>query len=386
MRVLYITHYTGLYGANKSLLELIINLKNKYNIVPIVITPGVGEISTELEKLNIENYTFNYYNWIDFVDANKIKYFYRFLRYKIFNWIEIKKIIKMIRGFNIDIVHTNSSVCDVGCKISKELGKKHIWHIREFGKEDYNLIFFLGFKKACEFIEKNSDKIICISQSIKEYYMKGFVDYSNLKVIYNGIKKESYFISNIKRNYNGSFNIIFTGLISPSKNQIELLKAMDILVNERKKHDIKVFILGDGESKYINKLKDFCIEKNLTSNIYFEGKVSNVKKYIESALVGVISSKKEAFGRVTIEYMMGALGVIASNTGANVELIDNNKNGLIYELGNYRELSDKIEELYKNREKLKELSINGQTKAINKFTSDINCGKIYETYKEILNS
>lgn len=384
MKILYVAHYPGLYGANKSLLEMIVNLRETYGVYPIVLIPSEGELSIKLKEFKIEYYTFSYYNWIDFEEANKIKVAYRFIRYKIVNYMTLKRVNSLAKKLDIDLIHTNSSVCDLGARIAIKLHKKHIWHLREFGKEDYKLIFFYGFKMSCKFMEKSSAKIICISNSIKEQYAKGFYDCRKLKVIYNGIKKENYMISNIKRNYNGDFNIIFTGVISSSKNQIELLKAMDILVNERKKNDIKVFILGDGDSKYIDKLKNFCIEKNLVSNIYFEGKVSNVNKYIENAAVGVISSMKEAFGRVTIEYMMGGLGVIASNTGANIELINDNKDGLIYELGNYKELSDKIEQLYNNREVLKRISIQGQEKAIKKFTSDYNCKNIFECYQEVL--
>ena len=79
---------------------------------------------------------------------------------------------------------------------------------------------------------------------------------------------------------------------------------------------------------------------------------------------------------------MGGLAVMVSDTGSNKEIINNNKNGLIYKIGNIEELSNKIKYLYENRKVLENLSINGQDDAINKFTSDINCKNIYNLYVE----
>ena len=50
MNVLYITHYEGLYGANKSLLEIVKNMKQNYNLNVVVITPKYGDLNEALNK------------------------------------------------------------------------------------------------------------------------------------------------------------------------------------------------------------------------------------------------------------------------------------------------------------------------------------------------
>ena len=49
MRVLFITHYTDLYGANRSLLNLIDGLK-QFKVKSFVLCPSEGEIPRALEK------------------------------------------------------------------------------------------------------------------------------------------------------------------------------------------------------------------------------------------------------------------------------------------------------------------------------------------------
>ena len=97
-----------------------------------------------------------------------------------------------------------------------------------------------------------------------------------------------------------------------------------------------------------------------------------------------MASKSEAFGRVTIEYMMANIAVIASNTGANPELIDNQKNGLLYNYNDYEDLKNKIVLLKNNKEMRKEIAENG-CESSKKYTAEINASSIYNLYKEVFN-
>ena len=384
MNILYITHCSTLYGANKSMFELILNMKKNYNINPIVITPNKGELNKKLDEIGIENYVVKFVWWVDFKNSSKIKNKAKKLRYKIYNYSSTSKISEIISNKNVDIIHTNSSTIDIGSRVANKYNIPHIWHIREFGEEDYNLVYYNGIKNASKYIQDNSSKVICISKAIKNKYEEFFQDKNKLELVYNGVNKDEYFIDISNKDFESEFNIVFTGYISKEKNQLELIKALDILVNEECIENIKAYFLGDGDIEYIKYLKEYVNNRNLYNNIYFEGRVDNVKAYIEKSHLGIISSVKEAFGRVTVEYMLGGLCVVASNTGANTELISHNKDGFIYEFGNINQLSEQINKLYKDRYKLKEVSNNGQKKALYKFISDINCQNIYEIYSSLI--
>lgn len=383
MNILYITHCSSLYGANKSMLELIINMKKTYNITPIVITPDKGELNDKLDQLKIENHIIRFLWWVDLKNNNKFKNRIKNFRYKIFNSISEKNIASIISNKKIDIIHTNSSTIDIGARVSKRCEIPHIWHIREFGEEDYNLVYYEGIENASKYMETSSSKIICISNAIKNKYEKFLKEKDKLELIYNGVNKEDYFIEISNKDFDNKFNIVFTGCISKEKNQLELIKALDILINREGLKDIKAYFLGDGNTEYMNHLKKYVKDRKLDKNIYFEGKVSNVNTYIEKSHVGVISSVKEAFGRVTVEYMLGGLCVIACDTGANIELISHNKDGIIYKFGESEDLARKIKKVYIDREKLKKISINGQNKALSEFISDVNCDNILELYKKV---
>ena len=135
---------------------------------------------------------------------------------------------------------------------------------------------------------------------------------------------------------------------------------------------------------YENLLEKLIKECGLESQVKFLGTKNDLYEIYKEYDVGLTCSRAEGFGRVTAEYMYAGLCVIGSNMGATPELIEDNKDGLIYDYQNIHELSRCIERIYNDRELLRYLSKNGKKSAI-KFSSTRNAKEIYEVYLEILN-
>lgn len=377
LTVLFITHYSEMYGANNSLFQLIMELKIKYKIVPIVILPKKGEFSEKLKEKNIKYIISTFYLWVhDKNKKSKVKQ-----NIKLFlNKIYILKILKKIRYEKIDIIHTNSSVINIGAEISKRLKITHIWHIREFGEEDYNLIYDCGYVKSCKYIEKNSDKIIAISKSIKSKYSK-FISENKIEVIYNGISRK-YIIKKTKNNIKGKVEIVLIGLLHEKKNQLEALEAVKILKEEYKKSNFKLNIIGSGCKNYTEKMQEYIKNNNLQDYIKFWGYREDISIILKNMDLGLITSKKEAFGRVTVEMMLAHLPIIGANTGGTKEII-NKDVGFLYESGNSLELSKYINVFLENQSLINLKGIKAFERAEKYFLSEINSKKIYSIYESI---
>lgn len=136
MKVLYITDADDKYGASKSLEEMILNMKKKYDVHPIVLTSRKNGVNLFCDKNGIENYVTHHQKYKYVVTRNflndSIKFFPRYLRYIFGNLIALKKIKKYINMNEIDFIHTNISAIDFGCLLAKKYKKKHIMHLREF--------------------------------------------------------------------------------------------------------------------------------------------------------------------------------------------------------------------------------------------------------------
>lgn len=220
---------------------------------------------------------------------------------------------------------------------------------------------------------------IAISKKIQSEY-KRIITKREIYLIYNGLPLCNKFASHI----NSTIQFCCIGLINESKNQIEIIKAAKILVNRYQCKNFHITFAGIEDFSYKKLLTEY-IEKNKLSNyVTFLGEIDNVSDLLINMDVGLMVSTNEAFGRVTIEYMLHNLAVIASNSGANPELIDDKINGLLYELHNIDNLSELMYSLIQKPHTIKTLSNKALISARNKFSSSSNTKSIYTLYKEIL--
>lgn len=367
-------------GANRSMLELVSQMKEMGHDIT-VITRGEGEINKELSKRNIRNKGFKFYLWMsegsslfDWV-KNKIKFF--------INMYVKNNIVNFIIDKGIDIIHTNSSAIDMGAKIAEELSIPHIWHVREYGQEDYNIHFVDNEYRCVKYMDESSYKVIFISKDLEKKYLTIRPDFKNNVVIYNGVDINKYFVHRIQGEFEQMrLQIVVCGLVTPNKNQLEVLKAINKLPSQYKKQ-IECFIIGSGDEKYISVLKRYVEDNNIVGNVKFLGYRDDVQNILKRAHVAVMPSRCEAFGRVTVEYMLSGLGVIVSNTGANQEIVEDKKTGLVYSLGDIIDLCNKILYYACNRKRLYEIANNGQIVARERFSYTINAHNIENVYKNV---
>ncbi len=375
MKVLYVSHYSNFYGANKSLLQLILDLRDKYDVTPFVIVPNEGPFCEQLRDNDISFKIFRYYNWLNsrsFLTGQIIR---------IVNKIFFRIVFFSIKKQSFDIIHTNSSATSLGGYLSNKMKLPHLWHIREYGKEDCNLNYYMAKSKVGKYFEKNASLIISISEDLKKYYSQ-YIDPNKIQVIYNGIKKKEDFTKVL--NTNKPLNICFLGLIHENKNQLEVLKALDYIKREKNTSDFILNIVGSCQDGYMDLLKTFIKKNNLEENVIFNGFVNDVDSFLKNIDLGVVSSKREAFGRVTIEFMINKIPVVACNTGANKEIINSKEVGYIYDFGKYKDLGDILYNFINDRDKIRIIGEKAYYRVINEFSSELNAKKVYDAYSNIL--
>lgn len=123
----------------------------------------------------------------------------------------------------------------------------------------------------------------------------------------------------------------------------------------------------------------------LTERITFKGFSTELTKELSHYDIGVVCSQAEGFGRVTVEYMLSGLAVIASNTGANPEIIVDGNNGLLYIHGDIESLAHKLLYLVENREERNRIAENGYKSAVRRFDEKQYLYKCYSIYQRLLN-
>jgi L-malate glycosyltransferase len=136
--------------------------------------------------------------------------------------------------------------------------------------------------------------------------------------------------------------ILFLGRISPIKDLETLIRAISLLKNKK----VKLEIVGPAEEDYLKRLKDLINELNLGDRIYFSPAIYDISekiKKIDSCKIFVLPSKSEGMPQSLIEAMAREKVVIASNNQGAMDLINDKVNGYLFNIGDWRELADKID-------------------------------------------
>ena len=276
-------------------------------------------------------------------------------------------------------MYTNSITINIGHFLSKKLNCPHIWHVRE-SMSQFSFKFSIGDILARKQLKNGADTYILISDYLVKSYDK-FLPLNKVKKIYNGIKnsnviRESNFI-------NGYFNIGVVGVLSEQKNQMDALKATKNLI-QNGINNVRLHIVGGANKNYLERLKVFIETNHLSEFIILYGHQTDVNKILSNMNIGLMCSHDEAFGRVTVEYMLNRMPVIASKSGANEELVKCGINGDLYELYDSEELSQKIEKYYRNQALLETVGNSAREFAIKNFSSEKYVQNIYDEISKLI--
>ncbi len=378
MRVLFVTHIPTMSGANRSVFQLIKELKEDYHVEPFVLAPTTdrdeGTIHQALKKIGVP-----------LIEA-EIRYFKvnkptlrNIVGYMLYLWRN-RNLYKKLKKNNFDIVHSNTSVIDIGAYLSRQLKTKHVWHLREFGDKDYNLHPIGGKLYEC-FTYRHADAYIAISKIIAEYF-SSTVNRQRLHTIYNGIYKDDKIGISLHKNTITQFFV--AGIISEVKNQKEIIMAVDELVHGRGVKAIHLTLVGIHIEPYTQEIFAMIKDRGLNDYVTILPEIDGIQSIATQMDVGIMSSRAEAFGRVTIEYQLYNLLVIANDAGANPELIDDNVTGLLYKAGEYLQLADKIQQVIENPKMMTSLASAGREHAQQNFLSVYNTKAIFRLYQELL--
>ncbi|QIR37809.1 glycosyltransferase family 4 protein [Tolypothrix sp. PCC 7910] len=391
MRVAFITHFPNLYGANRSLLNLIDGLK-PYGIVPYIIAPFEGQLTDKLNILNIEYAVVPIQWWADefkgtLIDrAYQIASFYPKAFKRLYrNFQLIPKLEKILREWNINVVYTNSSATPVGALVAEKLKIPHVWHLREFLDKDYNIYLDWGKALSSLFIQKSNAKI-AISRAIASHFFSEHTT-ENLHIVYNGIAssvelKRLYEMGITSLSLDRPFTFALVGLIHPNKGQDVAIKALSKITPDFPQ--VRLLIVGDGSSDYLSQLKKLAENLGVSNQVEFLGYLEDAyKAYLDSDAI-LMCSKNEGMGRVTVEAMSVCRPVIGYDNAGTSEIIQHEKTGLLYR-GNHEMLAACMSRLIENPDWAKQLGINSWHKVIEEYSTETYSKKIYEILVSLIN-
>jgi glycosyltransferase involved in cell wall biosynthesis len=260
----------------------------------------------------------------------------------------ISKLKKFLNSF--DIIHSHHPLTNYLAFLSH---KPFIYHYH--GVPDYSeIILRINMRLSINTTKSALDAVISVSESGAEELLHNFA-LNNVYVIYNGVDTDRFNPSLIEKFRKGKPQFLFVGNLYEHKKVGELVIAFNEVVKIYPKAYLQV--VGEGNTyTYLNSL----IRKfHLEDHVRLSGSLADSELPFSygSCDVYVTPSRWELFGLPLLEAMACGKPVVASSIPPHVELITKSRAGVIYRVGDLKNLSKVMTKTYEERYKYKSNAI-----------------------------
>jgi len=352
IKILYITPSADLYGSDVCLLEMVKRLP-KERFLPLVVLPYEGELFRELSRLKGIK--------IRILDLAvlRMKYMHP-ARFPVFLWkffLSSLKLYRLIKKNRIDIVHSNSSMLQVGGIAAFLTGRPHIWHVREITLRPKILNTLLSV-----LLSKLSTKVLCITKTVRDSFVsldgfqrKASVLYDSLELV---PQPKTDNIQDLKRELGieeGVQVVGTVGRINFTKGHKILMEAAELVLQRFPR---AVFLVVGGADKrfghhtVLEELKALVEKLRIREKVLFTGFRKDVWDLVSLMDVFVLPSlKPEGLGLSLIQAMALGKPAVATAQGGPLEIIEDQKTGILVPPGNPQILAEAIVDLLKHPQK-----------------------------------
>lgn len=369
--VLYITHESKTIGGSTlSLINLLRSVSSHVN--PIIVCPDYGPAVDLFREHGYRTLVIKYKLNIASTSFRYIKKFPRLLVDGYCNRKAIRLLAFVSQKENVRIIHSNTSVLTIGYDLSKYLGLKHVWHLREFQDLDFGFKPFRGWKNLKKMIS-GTDAVIAITNAIANHFVSP--NQSNIHVINNAVRscKDITYLKN-KDKY-----LLFCGHVALNKGA-EL--ALDIFADFHRKYpEYALLYAGRVAPEY----RKFLIMKaealGIGHKVHFLGFQKDVARYFKKATAFLMCSRCEALGRSTVEAMFYGCPVVGFNSGGTTELIQDGINGYLY--NNIAEAGYKLNRIINDPTATEKIINAAQHTAMERFSEEIYGERIIRLYQSL---
>jgi len=382
LNVVFFASSALLWGAQRSLMQLVDELTRDYGVLCSVVLPSLNDILKQhYEEAGTSALIIKYGKWM----PSKIPPAEQIYALSRANWMGLSCDIKnTLNKINPDIIVSNSLVIPWGAIAASFLGKPHVWFIRELNFSDEG-----GFKSllplnvVLDLVRRFSDVIVTNSNCVKNALFNNISD-EKAKTVYPRVAIPSDALEDNGTNYftrRTATKLIAVGRDEEAKGWKDAILATKDLIARGK--DVALILVGHSFSDYGRQLEAIVEREGLDAYVKFLGFQENPYAIMSEADIILVCTRIEAFGRVAVEGMMLKKPVIGAGSGGTAELIEDGVNGLLYEPGNHIQLATKIEYLIEHGEKARELAENGWRFAEETFTKERYGGAAYKILADL---
>lgn len=212
--------------------------------------------------------------------------------------------------------------------------------------------------------------IVANSEEIKQQILSSnpcLVPEKDIHVLYNAIDLDNYPISPKTPIYQRVSNELIlgnAGRLVEQKGQQYLIKLAQHLKQAR----LRFKLLIAGEGPLLSHLKEHADQLGVQDHIVFLGFVDNIKSFMDSIDIFVLSSLHEGSANIVLEAMAFQKPVVAFDISSNRELIQDDKTGYLVDFADVRQLTARIMSLHRDEDLRNQMGTNARKRIVQQHT------------------
>ena len=307
------------------------------------------------------------------------------LRYVFCFVYEVFLISRYLRKEDFDLVHISGGSWQYKGVIAANLaGIKSLWHLNDTNSPNFVLRVF-GILSGL------ADGFVFSSQRTKQYYSPLLNSRVPASVILPPVDAERFtrakglnLINSYMQRWEGKLVIGTVCNINPVKGLETLIHAA-ALVNEALEN-VQFIIVGpvySRQQRYFETLELLCQESGI-HNIEFVGGEEDVRGYLSLIDIYVCSSVSEAGPMSLWEAMAMECAIVSTNVGDVSLLIEDGVDGFIVDVGDNKNLADRLVQLAEDRTKRKEFGENARALTLREIHVSSCAAKHLQAYSSLV--
>ena len=318
---------------------------------------------------------------------NNITYFKIKPKLKYADIFTAGKVVSFLKDRKIDIIHVH---------ISKDLSTA-VWIKKKLkqGKLVFTQHMDSRFNKKDLFhrwVYKNIDHVVSITNSMRENHLAHTpVSGDKISVIHNGIdlSRFSKDTSFNKQEFFRENGIPEDKIIIGTIGRLDRLKRQSLLVESAEKlvKDFSnthfIFVGEETDSVtgrgYRQELQKMISDKGLEEYFSIFQFTPEIEKFFSILDIFVLTTPKESFGLVLLEAMSMGIPVLGTNLGGPPEIIQDGKNGFIFNPDDHVDLTEKLSIILSDNDLRNDFGYN----SIEIVKKNFELGKKIDNYLEI---
>lgn len=298
------------------------------------------------------------------------------------------KIYQVVTQNNIDVIHSHYAVpYSVSAYLAQQMAlanKQNVGTITTLHGTDVSIVGDEPtLRDVVAFALSKSDVVTSVSQAMASEAEDKYSLNKKVQVIYNfvNIQPPAKTPEDLKDVFGANDSNIITHI--SNFRQVKRIEDVIRVFNKiNKKVDSKLLLIGDGpEQRAAHKL---AVKLNVSNKIHFLGLQSSIEKLLAISDLFLLPSEKENFSLSALEAMSCGVPVIATRVGGMAEMIDNGKDGYLFDVGDIDGMAEAGIKLLDDKDSYKKISAAAQKKAKEGFSPEIIVPQYEKLYESVI--